>query len=141
MEEERTIWEGSPSQWSNFMFYLLCSILTMAFGLGLLLALWKYMETKLNTFKITDQRIVEKRGILSKITMESELYRVKDIQLREPFLLRIFGLSNIQLITTDHDTPLLTIKGLDNGEELREHLRLAVDNRRDLKKVREIDFN
>jgi uncharacterized membrane protein YdbT with pleckstrin-like domain len=139
--DEKIIWEGTPSQWFNFLFYLLCSLLTIVFGLGLILALWKYLDTKLNTIKITDQRIIEKRGILSTITTESELYRVKDIQLREPFFLRIFGLSNIILITADHDTPLLYLKGLENGEELREQLRLAIDIRRDLKKVREIDLN
>ena len=138
---EKIIWKGTPSQWVNFNFYLLCFILSIVFGLGLLLAFWKYLDTKLNTIKITNERITEKRGILSKFTTESELYRVKDIQLIEPWFLRIFGLSNIYLITADHDTPLLILRGMENGEKLKEQLRLAIDIRRDLKKVRELDIN
>jgi uncharacterized membrane protein YdbT with pleckstrin-like domain len=138
---EKIIWQGTPSQWINFVFYLLCSFLIIVFGLGLVLALWKYLDTKLNTITITNQRIIERRGILSKITIESELFRMKDIQLREPWFLRIFGLSNIVLTTADHDTPLLVLKGMENGEKLKEQLRSAIDIRRDLKKVREIDFN
>lgn len=139
--DERIIWEGTPSQWANFMFYLMCTLLIFAFGLGLALALWKYLDTRLNRIRITDQRIIERKGILSKVTKEMELYRVKDLQLREPLSLRIFGLSNVHLVTADHDTPLMTLRGLENGEFLKEQLRIAVDTRRDMKKVREVDFN
>ncbi|UOB18435.1 PH domain-containing protein [Abyssalbus ytuae] len=139
--EEKTIWKGSPSQWSNLMFYLSCTFLIAAFGLGLLLALWKYLDTQLHIYHITNQRIIEHRGILSKVSKEIELYRVKDIQHREPLFLRIFGLSNILLIAADHDSPVLVLKGLENGAELKEEIRMAVDIRRDIKKVREIDFN
>lgn len=138
--EERLIWKGGPSQWTNFMFFLCCFPLILVFGLGLLLALWKYLDTQMHRVQITDQRIIEKKGILSKVTRELELYRVKDIQHREPFFLRIFGLSNVVLITADHDTPILVVKGLENGTYIKEHLREAVDVRRDLKKVREIDL-
>ena len=73
---EENIWEGSPSQWTNFSFYILCVILTAAFGLGLLLALWKYFDTYFNKYEITDQRIVEHKGIFSKTSDEIELFRV-----------------------------------------------------------------
>ncbi len=138
--EEKKIWEGTPSQWINFTFYMLCIPLLIAFGLGLILAIWKYYDTKFNTLRITDQRIIEQRGILSKITDELELYRVKDLKYEQPFFLRIFGLSNIVLSTTDHSNPTMILKGIENGEELKEQLRLAVDKRRDIKGVREVDF-
>ncbi|MEE1964588.1 PH domain-containing protein [Allomuricauda taeanensis] len=99
------------------------------------------MDTANNTVVITDQRIIEKRGILSKITRELELYRVRDIQHSEPFFLRIFGLSSIVLTTMDHDNPVQTIKGIDKGLEIKEKLRLAIEKRRDLKGVRELDVH
>ncbi|MEO0526980.1 MAG: PH domain-containing protein [Bacteroidota bacterium] len=138
--EEKIIWEGSPSQWINFSFYLLCILLTAAFGIGLLMALWKYYDTKKNRIEITDQRIIEHRGIFSRTTNEIELYRVKDIKHLQPFWLRILGLSNVFLDSTDHSNPEMLIKGIANGKEIKEELRIAVDVRRDLKGVREVDF-
>ncbi len=139
--KEQKIWEGKSSQWVNFPFYILCLLLTPAFGIGLLLALWKYYDTYYNKFEITTQRIVEHKGILSKTTEEIELYRVKDLTHHQPFFLRILNLSNVSLDTTDNSHPYVLIKGIINGKEIKEKLRLAVDERRDLKGVKEVDFN
>ncbi|MBQ4820583.1 PH domain-containing protein [Aquimarina sp. MMG016] len=138
--QEKILWKGTPSQWTNFMFYMLCIPLLIVFGLGLILAIWKYFETRYNKLEVTTQRIIEQRGILSRTTDELELYRVKDLKYDQPFLLRIFGLSNIILNTTDHSNSTLILKGLDNGKELKEQLRTAIDIRRDLKGVREVDI-
>ncbi len=140
MENEEKIWEGTSSQWSNFFFYICCAILTLGYGVGLILALWKYLDTKYNKIKITNQRIVEEKGILSKIKNQLELYRVKDIILRQPLILRIFGLYNIILITSDSSNEKYILKGIENGDDIIEKLRIAVEKRRDLKGVREMDF-
>ena len=138
--DEKLLWTGTPSQWVNFPYYLLCIPLTLAFGAGLLLALYIYLFNRHNKLEITNQRVIEHRGILSRYTDELELYRVKDLKHDQPFFLRIMGLSNVILTTTDHSNPLLKIKGVKNGKELKEQLRIAVDQRRDIKGVREVDF-
>lgn len=138
--QEKTLWTGTPSQWVNFPYYLLCIPLVLAFGAGLFLALYFYLTTKYNRFEITNQRIIEHKGILSRFTDELELYRVKDLRHDQPFFLRMLGLSNVVLNTTDHSNPVLTIKGVKNGKKLKEQLRMAVDHRRDIKGVREVDF-
>jgi len=140
MTAEKMIWTGSPSQWTNITFYMLCIPLIIVFGLGILLALWKYYDTKLNILEVTDERIIEHKGILSKTTDELELYRVKDLKHYQPFFLRLFGLSTIILDTTDHSNSQLKLKAIKNGKELKESLRIAIDHRRDLKMVREVDF-
>lgn len=140
---EKVIWEGNPSQWSNFMFYMLCIPLLIIFGLGLLLALWKYFDTRYNKIQITNQRIVEQRGILAKVTDELDLYQIKYIKQEQPFVLRFFNLSNIILGATDQIAPRLVLKGMKDGDNLKEQLRMAVDTQRDLKGewLRELYFN
>ena len=140
MEQEHKIWQGTPSQWMNFVFYLYCSVLIVAYGFGLILALWKFLDTKFNRITITDQRIIERRGILSFTTNQLELYRVKDIRLEQPLLLRLFRLSKIVLVTSDSSNPIYTLNGMENGLELIEKIRNAIDERRDAKGVREFDF-
>ena len=69
-----------------------------------------------------------------------ELYRVKDTRLEKPFWLRIFGLSNIVLQTSDRSLPEVNIRAVRNGIEIREKLRKQVESLRDKKRVREVDF-
>ena len=139
MTQEETFWEGTPSQWTNFIYYLFCIPLAF-FVIGILMAGWRYLTIKNNIIKITSQRIIEKKGVLSKTTNELELFRVKDIKLEQPFFLRLVGLSNIVLITSDKTNKIVSINGVKNGEDLKENLRSFIDKRRTEKGVRETDF-
>ena len=75
-----------------------------------------------------------------KTTEELELFRVKDIRLDQPFWLRLVGLSNIILVTSDKTSSKYIIPAIKNGTKIREEIRAAVDQRRDEKGVRETDF-
>ncbi len=138
--EEKLIFKGSPPQIINFGFYILCVILLPVLGLGLIMFLIRFLKTKFTKYEVTEERIIEQTGVLSRKTNETELYRVKDIQLEEPFFLRMFGFSTILLITSDRSSPIIKLHGVKNGNELRKDLRNAVEARRDLKGVRERDF-
>ncbi|MDB4062169.1 PH domain-containing protein [Vicingaceae bacterium] len=123
--EEKEIWKGRPSQWTNFGVYLICVLLSWLI-IPIFIALWKFLVVK--TWKITTT------------TDELELYRVKDIRFEQPFWLRLVGLSNIVMSTFDKTHATVIVPAIKNGKELREKLRIAVDERRDVKRVRETDF-
>jgi uncharacterized membrane protein YdbT with pleckstrin-like domain len=136
---EKLIVKGSPSQITNFGYYVLC--LPLAFvGIGFVMFLVRFLKTKFTKYEISEERIIETTGVFSRSTDETELYRVKDIRLEEPFFLRMFGLSTILLVTSDKTSPIITLSGVKNGNNLRKTLRDAVEVRRDLKGVRERDF-
>ena len=136
---EKLIVKGSPSQITNFGYYILC--LPLAFvGIGFIMFLVRFLKTKYTKYEITEERITEITGVFSRNTDETELYRVKDIRLEEPFFLRMFGLSTILLVTSDKTSPIITLSGVKNGNNLRKTLRDAVEVRRELKGVRERDF-
>ena len=137
--EEKLIWKGSPSQWINNGMYIF-AIFFFWLIIPLLLAIWYYLEVKFWTIKITSERMIEEKGVLSKSISEVELYRVKDIKLEQPFLFRLVGLSNILLFTSDKTHSIVKIPAVKDGKELREKIRAAVDVRRDIKKVRELDY-
>ncbi len=79
--EEKEIWSGTPSQWINFNSYLFWLLPLGWLGIGVLVSLWKYLTVKTWKFRITNQRITDEKGVLSKVTNELELFRVKDITL------------------------------------------------------------
>lgn len=134
--DEKIIWEGGPSQWVNFPTFL-----AGIFVITIPWVLWRYLVVRFWRFEITDHRITIEKGVLSRQSDELELYRVKDIRLHQPFWLRLVGLSNLVLSTSDVSHRTLVIPGVRNGKELRGQLRDAVEKRRDVKGVRETDFN
>ncbi len=140
MRNEETIWKGSPSQWVNFGFYLFWLLPMAWMGLGIVLSLWRYLTTKFTVIEITTERITEEKGVFSKTTDEVELYRVKDIRLEQPFFLRLVSLSNVLLVTTDRTHSIIRLGGVPDGKGLSEKLRASVEERRDTKGVREVDF-
>ena len=117
MELEKIVHKTCPSQIRNLKPFLISLILIggiitaavladnnliyIALIIPVFYALWKWMEIKATTLTITDQRLIVTEGVLNKSTNETELYRVRDTSLEEPFFYRIFGLGNIIVYTTD----------------------------------------
>ena len=138
---ETTIFKGQPSQAINFEYYILCAILTPMFGLGLIMFLVRFLQTMFTKYEITNERVTQQSGVLSRKTDETELYRVKDIRLVEPFFLRFFGLSTILLVTSDRISTIIKIEGIESGDNLRKQLRTLIEKRKDDKGVRELELS
>ncbi len=134
-KQEEFIWKGSPSQWTNFWWFLGCITVVL-----IPVAIWKWLTTKMHQFEITSERIIEKHGVFTRQIDDIELYRVKDIRIEEPFIYRMLGLSNLTIISSDRSLPTLKMSGIVNGMKVREDLRKAVEIRRDEKRAREMDF-
>ncbi|EDY85598.1 conserved hypothetical protein [gamma proteobacterium HTCC5015] len=138
-KKEETVWVGSPSQVINIPSFVIYGLFFWLI-LPLFLILWKWLVVKNTGYEITTQRLKTSYGVLNKKVDELELYRVKDSQLEQPFVLRLFSLSNIVLMTSDRSHPTVVIKAVPNGQDLREKIREYVEERRDSKRVREVDF-
>lgn len=116
-EPEKTIHQTCPSQIVNLKYFLICGllaigiiVLSVVLANPLLLALlaaplgyvwWKWMLVKSMRLTLTDQRLIVSQGVFNKITNETELYRVRDTSIEEPFFYRLFGVGNIVVYSTD----------------------------------------
>ena len=92
-------------------------------------------------FEVTNERIKWRRGIITKRTDELELYRVMDATLVEPFLLRMVNAGNIEVRCSDATTPMLVLPAVKGAAELREKLRVSIENVRAAKGVRVTEFD
>lgn len=90
-------------------------------------------------YTLTTERFNEESGIFSKTTEVLELFRVKDITLSQPFSLRMWGLGNIVMDTSDKSTPVVIIYGVKDAGSVVNMLRKHVDIMRTQKGVREVD--
>ncbi len=155
-ESEAELWSGHTSQWVHFWYYSLCVLLVAAalgaapftaglsaIGLVVPLAIFgiRWWTNRATSYVLTNQRLRITRGILNRRLDEIELYRVKDYVMEQPLLLRMLGLGNLTLLTSDATTPSLCIPAIANVEAVREKLRTAVQHERDRKRVRELDVD
>jgi len=159
MDEEQSVWQGSPSQILNLHIFLLCGLaaaaliaVALVFGstlafpfayviggaaiIPLLIAFVKWLQVKFVRYELTTERLRLRRGIFSRSTDEVELYRVKDYVLQEPFVLRMFGAGDILIQTNDDANPTVLLKAIHQPNSLRDQVRKYVEVRRDAKGVR-----
>ena len=93
---------GTLAGWGTI---LLCLV-----GVGFLIILAKWIENIGATFEVTGDRLIIRRGIISKSIDEVELYRVKDIRLDFSLLNQWANIGTIKNISSDETTrsaPLL----------------------------------
>ncbi len=95
---------------------------------------------EMQNFELTTQRFKITSGVFSKVTETLELYRVKDIETRQPFLSRLVGVENVQMTTSDASSPLVLIEAVSSSVGLADKLRNQVEIIRQQKRVREIDI-
>ncbi len=136
---EETVWRGTSSQWKNVGTYILCGLFCWLI-VPIFIALARYLQTKCKIYELTTERLKITQGVFSKVTDTLELYRVKDLETRQPFLYRLAGVENIQLNTSDQSTPFVFIEAIPSEVGLADKLRNQVEIIRQLKRVREIDI-
>jgi membrane protein YdbS with pleckstrin-like domain len=101
-------------------------------------AAWKQALVRHTTYELTTERLRVTHGILSLEVDDIELYRVKDIHVRQPLLQRLCGLGSIVIWSSDVTLPRCRIHAQPIGvvRELREQIRLLAEDLRDRKVVR-----
>src|SRR5256885_9690841 len=135
---EETIWRGTSSQWKNWGLFVLCALLCWLI-VPIFIALARYLQTKCKVYELTSERLKTTEGVFSKVTDTLELYRVKDIETRQPFLYRLCGIENVQLNTSDSSSPFVLIEAIRHHVGLADKIRNQVETIRQQKGVREID--
>ena len=137
---EEIVWRGTSSQWKNFGVYLLCGLFCWLI-VPVFFALVYYLQTRCKVFELTTQRLKITSGVFTKVTETLELYRVKDIETRQPFFSRLVGIENVQMNTSDASSPFVLIEAVPSSVGFADKLRNQVEIIRQQKRVREIDID
>lgn len=162
---EEMIWRGTSSQWKNigrFIVSAIGCIVVIALSIlcarapdpsvaklapfvlvllivPIVMALARYLQTKNKIYELTSERLKISEGVFSKVTDTLELYRVKDMETRQPFSYRMVGLENVHINTRDESTPFVLVDAIPARVGFADKLRNAVEAVRAQKGVREID--
>ena len=138
---ETTIWTGRPSQIANLGVFVWCALLCWLV-IPIFVALWRYLLVRMLRYELSSQRFRVTSGVLSRRTDDLELFRVKDTTFTQTLFQRLFGLATIVMATSDESSPVAVIASIPacRAKELREQIRNLVEDLRDRKRVREVDY-
>ena len=92
-------------------------------------------------YRITTQRVIVERGLLSKRMDQVDLYRINDYVVERPAMQRIVGTGNLVLETMDKTSRELALVGLPTDVvALYESLRKATEDEKRRRGVRVVDY-
>lgn len=166
---ENIVWHGSPSIWTIFnklcVFAIILVVLAVVTAYswpaisnekyhtallipsGLLLSsvlwfLYQWIQLKTIYWTLSTERLTWEKGVFSKTVQNLELYRIKDIGLRKPFVLRLLGRGYVDFVTSDQSEKKnhTSLGAISRPEDLYALLRKYVERQRKLKGVKELDY-
>ncbi len=140
-----------PSQWMNIGWVLFSGLvlLKLHFNIGkipigvfaLAIAVYKYIEVSMWVYVISKDTILERKGVFNITEEQVQCFRIKSIKVERPFLMRLVGLSIIQIRTSEEFKPNFTFYAIENGEMVKNILDASAQVNRTKFKVKEIDFH
>lgn len=117
-----------PSMWrSNPLLFLLCLVLILAYGAGLLLLLVWWVKTKNTTLIVTDKRTILQTGLLSRHTNEVVHVHIRNIQIQQNPIERLFNIGTLKIAsagTGDIEISVSGIPGPNRIKSIIDHYRL-----------------
>ena len=137
MQMEKTIFEGKPS--SKLELCLLMMLWWLVFPIYIY---GKRILVNITTqYRLSTKDFFHRCGIFSIEENHLELARIRDIKLEQPFLIRILGMANIVLFTSDETSPRMVIRQIqsDKARQIVEEVKPLIKSERG-KSIQEIDF-
>lgn len=138
-DPEHDLWKGGFSPKAMIGYWLLAGLVTIAavvigvlfggteygttiwlVGIGLALALWiafalylLYQRLTVD-YQLTTQRLIQRTGILTRVTNRVEVIDVDDVQFTQNIVERFLGVGTIRILSSDLSDPKLVMIGIDD---------------------------
>jgi uncharacterized membrane protein YdbT with pleckstrin-like domain len=125
------IYQAHPAMFRAHPFWFILSVLLIAaFGVGILILIYWYIQTRATALTVTDSDLMYERGILSKERTSVSINHVRSVNVMQSFVNRILGVGTIQ-ISTAGDEPEFTIADMPDPHVIREAIAKAQEMRED----------
>ncbi|HEY7885753.1 MAG TPA: PH domain-containing protein [Cellvibrionaceae bacterium] len=107
---------------NNPLGFILALVLILAFGLGLIILLVWYLQTKSLRLVVTSEDVLFEKGLLSKERSELTIRSIRTVRVKQSFWNRIFGTGTIELYTAG-DSPEIVAKGMPDPNRVRDIIK------------------
>ena len=148
---EEVIFDGTPSQLVNIGYYAVCiagtviALLLIVKGGWLALFGWallcmmvvvtasKWLTVRFTKYHVTSHRIEIQTGWLARRINHVDMFRVRDVNFRRSIVDALFGLSTVEVFSSDISAPRVIIHGVNCGQAIYDVVKresVAADRRR-----------
>ena len=124
-QAETAIFELKPAYRAQLGLLVWGVLLLPVVGLGLILLARAWYRVASTRYRLTTQRLFAQTGLIAKNLEEVELFRVKDVTLRQGVLDRLLGVGTVTVLSTDDTAPELELAGIRDPLAAKEELRTA----------------
>lgn len=115
--------DAHPAMFRNHPFGFIFSVLLIAaFGLGLLILLWWYLQTRSVRLRIDADQVHLEEGLLSKSHVDLDIGQIRTVKVDQSFWNRIFRVGEIAVYTTG-DNPEFRVRGIPDPHRVRDYVR------------------
>ena len=119
-----------PVEWVVSNGYAAGVLGIIAVGLLLFIAGF-YVSWRMHTFRITDELVEVRSGILFRTNRRGRLDRIQGVNMSRPFLARLFGAAKLEVNVAGHDANVqLAYLGSNAADELRREILLLASGTR-----------
>ena len=117
--------------WIIVVMWVLC-------GIG---ALVTYLKVSTTKYVLTTERLRVTTGVLSTVTQDLELRRVRDSVILRPFWARVAGLGDVQIMSADASTPRMVLHAIKDPDGVQSKIRSIVQTQWAKFNVRQMEID
>jgi len=127
------------------LYWIIPELIAIYIGIPLLLLILAIMHVShliilsCNVYTLNDETLDEQSGVFSTSLEQIKYFRIKSVRIEKPFFLRIMGLSNVYVKSSEPYKPELKLYAIDNGEMVMETIKDLAKEDRALHNVKEYD--
>ena len=107
-------------------------------GIG---ALVTYLKVSTTKYVLTTERLRVTTGVLSTITHDLELRRVRDSVILRPFWARVMGLGDVAILSADASTPRMVLHAIKDPDGVQSKIRSIVQTQWAKFNVRQMEID
>jgi len=97
LQVENDLWKGKPSYLYYLAHFIFGVLLLPVFGIGLLFILFALLDRNTKVFTLTNRRVMSKAGIISRQVHEVGIKDVRNLNVKQGILERLFGLGTVEV--------------------------------------------
>lgn len=151
---EYEVFKIHPSKLGQYKNYALSGICIVVAIAGAFISLWMLLLLLLSAFfyilawyhvaateyRLTNERFFMTSGLIAVRRDEVELFRIKDVYVKQNFWERIFKIGNVTVLSSDDTTPHIEMRGIAAPNEYKELLRNHYRASRKAERLRTAEF-
>lgn len=116
---EKVLYEASPSMFRNHPIWFLLCVLLCFLIVGIVMMIVWYLECRATRLTVTNLRSTLHEGILSRSVSEVWHRDVRNVQLRQSFLQRMFGVGRISISSSGQSGIEIDVRGLIDPDGIK----------------------